>query len=113
MQVDGIVCVPLSVIIVYQYLCLRSADLSIAALRHESTAAGEKMNSMAAELRREGGPARLALSLEETAARLGAARVEGDGTSGEVCPEKYIGNNKDFPYHYNAWKLEQCDYGQV
>ena len=100
-------------IIVYQYLCLRSADLSITALRHESTSAGEKMNSMAAELRREGGPARLALSLEETAARLGAAKKEEEGRSREVCPEKYIGNTHDFPYHYNTWKLEQCDYGQV
>ena len=55
------------------------------------------------------------LSLESLALLLGGGGDEGGEAGeevGEVCGEKYLGNTADWPYQYNSWRQEDCQYGQ-
>ena len=115
----------LLVLIIYQHQAIQRLTNINTALGAERSRAAEAIAGVVSDLERDNSSqhtdlAPHILTLNTAAILLGAAAPgeggggggEGGGDSGhgEVCPERYRGNI-DWPYQYNSWKVEECEYG--
>jgi len=87
---------------------LENARASLAAVHVEALEAGKVVSEVASSLRSKG-EGEAAQRLSGAAVQLGVNAEEEVGKAA-VCPEKYLGN-KFWPYQFEAWTMEECDYG--
>ena len=113
--------------IVYQHRAIQRLENINSALGVERRRAAEAIAGVVSDLERDNSSSQhtvLAphiLTLHTATLLLGAGAVVDDGGGGgggggggdghgEVCPERYRGNI-DWPYQYNSWEVEDCEYG--
>ena len=106
----------LLVIIIYQHHQIKRARQANIAIGLEKRSAAETIAEVVTGLQQGNSSHGVELAghilrLDTAALLLGGGAGQVGGESGEVCPEKYTGNT-DWPYQYNSWKLEDCNYGQ-
>ena len=99
---------------------LQRAAYSTQALKVERVIAGNDIADMAAKVKRlqeqkipdqnDAAFGKMALQLEGSAVLLGA-EPSLNSHLGDTCPEVYLGNHF-YPYQYNNWGVEECDYGE-
>lgn len=115
-----LVLIILLIIILYQRHLIQRALYTEQARKVESLMSGKEVGEVATMLRRlqkqevsgsnHVALDKLALRLDNSAVLLGAG-AELSQQKGDTCPEVYLGN-QFYPYQYNNWGVEECDYGQ-
>jgi len=107
-------------IIFYQRHLLKKAEYAHYALKVEQSLAGKDIAAVSSRLNQLKEQhlldkdfatlGKLSLKLDSSAVLLGADPIETD-VEGDVCPEKYLGN-QFWPYQYNNWGVKECNYAK-